>query len=195
MPPCLLVQTTPTQPGAIAILQLIGDSAGIMRTLTGIDDWPIGRARLASFEDIDEGLAGRPAPNVTQLMPHGGPRVVDRLTRRLIELGAQPSEADVDPERVYPEAADRFEALALAAVARAHSPLAIELLLDQPRRWRAEPALSDSDLARSRRLNRLIDPPIVVVAGPANVGKSTLSNALLGRSMSIALDLPGTTRD
>ncbi len=195
MPPCLLVQTTPTQPGAIAILQLIGDSAAILRTLTGIDDWPIGRARLASFEDIDEGLAGRPAPDVTQLMPHGGPRVVSRLTRRLIELGAQPSDADVDPERVYPEAADRCEALALAAVARAHSPLAIELLLDQPRRWRAQPALSDSDLTRSRRLNRLIDPPIVVVAGPANVGKSTLSNALLGRSMSIALDLPGTTRD
>ncbi|MHC4107157.1 MAG: GTPase, partial [Planctomycetota bacterium] len=195
MPPCRLVHTTAPQPGAIAILQLIGDSTGIMRTLTGINDWPIGRARLASFDDIDEGLAGRPAPDITQLMPHGGPRVVSRLTRRLIQLGAQPSQADVDPETLYPEAVDRYEAIALAAVARAHSPLAIDLLLDQPRRWRAQPALSDSDLARSGRLNRLIDPPIVVVAGPANVGKSTLSNALLGRSMSIALDLPGTTRD
>ena len=36
---------------------------------------------------------------------------------------------------------------------------------------------------------------IVVVAGPANVGKSTLSNVLIGRSMSIASDRPGTTRD
>jgi tRNA modification GTPase len=35
----------------------------------------------------------------------------------------------------------------------------------------------------------------VALAGAANVGKSTLSNTLLGRSMSIAADRPGTTRD
>ena len=55
--------------------------------------------------------------------------------------------------------------------------------------------LTEQDLARSRRLNRLIDPPLVVVVGAANVGKSTLSNALFGRSMSITADVPGTTRD
>ncbi len=55
--------------------------------------------------------------------------------------------------------------------------------------------LTQEDFARSRRLNRLIDPPIVVVVGAPNVGKSTLCNALLGRSMSIAADMPGTTRD
>ena len=56
-------------------------------------------------------------------------------------------------------------------------------------------SLSEEDLARSRRLNRLIEPPLVVVVGAANVGKSTLGNALVGRSMSIATDLPGSTRD
>lgn len=42
---------------------------------------------------------------------------------------------------------------------------------------------------------RLKSPPLVVVAGPANAGKSTLVNALTGRMQSLVADLPGTTRD
>ena len=196
MSDCRLLVATGSQPGAIAILQLDGDVATVLGAVTGIAQWPAGRARLATLADIDRGMAVRLTDKVAQLMPHGGPRVVQRLVEWLVDHGVElVAPGDVAPQRVFPEATDRFEALALAAVARAASPIAVDLLLDQPRRWRAAAADGNPDVQRAHRLNRLIDPPLVVVAGPANVGKSTLSNALVGRSMSIAADLPGTTRD
>ncbi len=196
LPGCRLLVATSSQPGAIAILQLDGDVTNVLRAATGIAQWPTGRARLTTLADIDRGMALRLTDKVAQIMPHGGPRVVQRLVAWLVDRGVElVAPDDVAPERVFPEATDRFEAMALAAVTRAASPIAVDLLLDQPRRWRAATADCNPDAERARRLNRLIDPPMVVVAGPANVGKSTLSNALVGRSMSIAADRPGTTRD
>ncbi len=195
-PGCRMLTATASPPGAIAILQLEGDVVPVLRTVTAIAQWPPGRARLASLADIDRGLAVRLTDRVAQLMPHGGPRVVQRLVAWLAEHGVELVTAeDIAPELLFPEAIDRCEALTLAALARAASPIAVDLLLDQPRRWRVAGADRECDTARSRRLNRLIEPPVVVVAGAANVGKSTLSNTLVGRSMSIAADMPGTTRD
>ncbi|MBI1369303.1 MAG: hypothetical protein GC162_11705 [Planctomycetes bacterium] len=190
------VATAPA-PGAIGLIELRGSGVGdVVSRLTGsaLTD----RARLADFAGIDEGLVVPLRPDVCQLMPHAGPRVMQRLADQLIALGASP-DTDASPRDLYPEAASDFDADLLHALAFAASPAAIDLLLDQPRRWRTHLASPLSDAASgvlsSSPLDHLLKPPTVVLIGPPNVGKSTLSNLVLGRAMSLTADLPGTTRD
>jgi len=209
-----LTLATANTPGAVAILQLHGDGViQVLTKLTGRNDWPDRRAVLCDFAGIDEGLAVPMNRQAAQLMPHGGPRVVQRLIEHLTKnLGCT---YDPAPDNcvMYPEAASPIEADMLDAIARAASPAAIDLLAQQPNQWAGllrtgvlqagllqqagelNNATRQTILARSRILDRLIVPPTVVVVGPANVGKSTLTNALMGRALSIVADLPGTTRD
>lgn len=196
--------TTANTPGAVAILQLHGhDVADVLQQLTGRSSFAPRRAYLANFADIDEGLVIRINDTAAQLMPHGGPRVVQRLLDHLTQpLGCTYDPAP-DTQTLYPEATSPIEADMLDAIAKATSPAAIDLLTQQPTQWAillqqdGEPSTTQRQhiAKRTRTLNQLLTPPTVVVAGPANVGKSTLTNALMGKAMSIVADLPGTTRD
>ncbi len=201
MPVRAAIQTA-GNPGAVAIVQIVGDNAvEPLRALTGRHEWQSGRLYLVNFADIDTGLACLISDTNAQLMPHGGPRVVQRIIEALIVRGVT-IEADIPARQMYPEATSNLEADMLAAVARAASPAAVDQLLAQPQAWqrwfeqreddRPEPA---DIIARSDQLDRLVIAPSVVVAGRPNVGKSTLTNRMLGRSASIVADLPGTTRD
>lgn len=192
---------TPPAPGAVALLQLRGPHAGAaLRALTGQTDWQPHRIRLVDFAQLDRGLAVLNAEDWVQLMPHGGPLIVARLLEHLARLGVALTSA-LSPHELYPEAANPFEAHWLSAVAQVSSAAGLNQLLAQPTLWREAlqkgswRAQRDAILERSGRWQRLLHPPTVALVGGANVGKSTLTNRLLGRSASVVADLPGTTRD
>jgi hypothetical protein len=181
-------------PGAIGVIQLSADSPAELESALGrLDIAPpvAGQLAFRNLCNIDRGIVARWTANSVCLMPHAGPAVLHGLARALSDAGLP--QAVPDPARDYPEGRTLIEARVLAALARAASPLAIDLLLDQPARWTDLDAPTDP--VRDRFLNRLIDPPLVVAIGPPNIGKSSLINALAGRQVSVVADQPGTTRD
>ncbi len=185
----------PTGLGAIAAILIRGD---VTAALAALDIKPVlpGQLALRSLAGVDTGVVACWSTDAATLMPHAGPAVVAALLDALLRAGLVPLEGD-DPLTMYPEAGSLLEARMLCALARAASPLALDLLLQQPERHRAfAGAMPDAaDLARSRRLCRLIDPPLVAALGPPNIGKSTLLNTLAGRGVSLVADMQGTTRD
>lgn len=158
---------------AIAIIDLTGDLATLP-----IDLPPVGGVRLLSIPDIDDLLITRPAQHHIQLQPHAGPAILGKLARWLIGHGAHPASAPIDDDRLA------------YWLAHAPSPLALDILLEQPRlRRQHTPPTADP------RLNRLLIPPIVAAVGVPNIGKSSLLNTLARNSVAVVSDHPGTTRD
>jgi len=184
---------------ALAAIELHAPSGDLAPLWPRFLDRPpprVGAAGLRNLGGVDDGVVAALATGRAILFPHGGPAIVAALLGRLSDAGVRIRAADdlPDPVALFPEAEDRVEAHALAAIARAASPAAIPLLLAQRERWarRGAPASIDD---RSRRLRHLLVAPRLALVGLPNAGKSTLTNALAGREVAIASPRAGTTRD
>lgn len=181
--------------GAVGVLHMRAQPQRLSTTLS-ITLPEIGRASLRRICNLDEALVLRVTDNTIIVTPHGGPRLRQRLVRAISDAGISfVSPTEITPTEIFKEATSDVEARMLNTLARASSADAIALLLAQPQRWQKFGAPTTSDAPRSKRLCRLIDPPTVVLAGAPNAGKSTLLNALLGRTAAVTSPIAGTTRD
>jgi tRNA modification GTPase len=178
--------------GAIAIIEVTGRVDDVLVAL-GLRPVEVGRVRLRALPGVDTLLIARTGGDSMLLFPHAGPAVLRRLAGALEAAGCAARDA-------APRPAD-LDARLSTALARAASPLAIDLLLDQPRRWAALARVPAPDPdavippTHAAILHRLIDPPLVAALGPPNIGKSSLLNALAGRGVAVVADLAGTTID
>ena len=181
--------------GAVGVLHMRAQPQRLSTTLS-ITLPEIGRASLRRICNLDEALVLRVTDNIIIVTPHGGPRLRQRLVRAISDAGISfVSPTELSPADLFVESTTNIQARMLYTLARAASADAIALLLAQPERWKKNGAPTPADAPRSKRLCRLIDPPTVVIAGAPNAGKSTLLNALLGRTAAVTSPIAGTTRD
>jgi len=199
MTPVQWAWSTPMQPGAIALVTLHGEPIALEALLAACcrrlpTEGGTARCHFAdALGTIDDGVAVRASSTSAMLMPHGGVRIAQRLRAWLCSHGA--IEATLPDLALFPECASPHAAAAARMAGRCASRRALELLRDHAARVERSGPATAADLARAQRLRALIDPPTVVIAGPSNVGKSTLTNALARRTVSVTDDSAGTTRD
>ncbi len=210
--------------GAISSIQLAGTHAKeIIKKIfkpaaAKTPQFATGQIILGNIVDktriIDQVIIGCEAPDEFAINCHGNPLIVEMIMDLLQQMGAklvtpekllthtlsknsdlshiqieakitQPNTSTFEGAKIIANQSENGLALQITSWLRSLDSISLEAIKTQTK----------TILANSQIANFIINRCNVVIAGPANSGKSTLLNYLAGRQKSIVSDIKGTTRD
>lgn len=191
---------TPPHPSALGCVRLWAEPSGIPVSRGSLPEDHDSRPRLVQLAGADTGLLGKSPDGSYWFTSHGGAGVAASIRSALVSRGfTELEQSGQDPDFLagLAGAASLYQRTVLEMLPTAPSAAAVRMLLAAMAVEVADPESVNAAAMLSTwpSVAPWLTKPLVVLAGPANAGKSTLFNRLVDQGAAIVSSDPGTTRD